>query len=256
MKRMIAILICLTAMITFVQAGPVLGTYKSSDSDFSAGHWGEYLFGGGEGELGNRFQAIGGDHSYALWNMFISESPTMIGSGSDYQTWQTTYSPVSVYQGGNTTGALVTVDDSVLMLTQVGPWWDGDGETFTYSGGSLQVYNFDLQEMVVTSTKYADGRLAWETTGTATMGQYIATFSASFASVGSPVTDIEWNINGEINDNLPSGADYWQGHDYYAGIDSDLHGGYVTSAEITVVPEPATIAILGLGGLLLRRKRA
>jgi hypothetical protein len=36
--------------------------------------------------------------------------------------------------------------------------------------------------------------------------------------------------------------------------DPTFYGGYVDAADLTITPEPATIAILSLGGLLLRRK--
>ncbi len=39
------------------------------------------------------------------------------------------------------------------------------------------------------------------------------------------------------------------------GIDGVSHPGYVDAAELTVTPEPATLAPLGLGGLVLLRRR-
>jgi hypothetical protein len=36
--------------------------------------------------------------------------------------------------------------------------------------------------------------------------------------------------------------------------DPTFYGGYVDAADLTVTPEPATMGLLGLGGLLLRRK--
>ncbi len=76
-----------------------------------------------------------------------------------------------------------------------------------------------------------------------------------------------------------AGADPGPGHDYeaaqngpstpgpgdystveFVGVQAgtytiDLTGGATATADITVVPEPATVALLGLGGLVLLRKR-
>ena len=39
------------------------------------------------------------------------------------------------------------------------------------------------------------------------------------------------------------------------GIDGNYGGGYVDAADMTIVPEPATMCLLGLGGLLLRKRK-
>jgi hypothetical protein len=40
-----------------------------------------------------------------------------------------------------------------------------------------------------------------------------------------------------------------------AGIDGLIHAGYVDSASLTLVPEPATLSLLALGGLAMLRRR-
>jgi hypothetical protein len=39
------------------------------------------------------------------------------------------------------------------------------------------------------------------------------------------------------------------------GLDGNYYPGYVDAADMTVVPEPATLGLLAMGILALRRKR-
>ena len=59
-----------------------------------------------------------------------------------------------------------------------------------------------------------------------------------------------------ISCDIPVGTRWIASQVLYSNASLQGHPGYVDAVELTIVPEPATIALLGLGCLLLRRKRS
>ena len=158
---------------------------------------------------------------------------------------------VSAVSGGSATidvapGATVVVDlvsdtlCTALMDTGTAGWW------VTADSGIGLPTNGTFDSSLDQVTSDALSRLyAGTSSGTAyiDIGDSIFQFSVT-APTGLGTYDVDMNVNSET-------ASFFDelGAEHY---DDLVQGG---SLAITVIPEPMTIALLGLGGLFLRRKK-
>ncbi len=222
--KSIGIFLCMTAV---TWAAPLVGSYKSPDAgdDFLNGRWSESFAGGGEFLPGNVIHAASWDEASLAteWELANSTLSTVqlihdtVVAGTGLQIYQTHYT------GG------------VLTLTDQGPWWNaGDAgnaylvdithhehsTTMTYSGGERT----DLR-----STVYLRG-----------VFQDYPGYELEFMVA----TALQLGEGGLLND-----------YPAYIGA-NDGHWGAIQKINMQIVPEPATLGLLGLGSLaLIRRKR-
>lgn len=150
---------------------------------------------------------------------------------------------IDIVQGG-TTDALF--DERVFIPDLI----FSSGYTDVTPSGSLEIK--DDSDNVLLSGTLASGDFASLFTTAVLYTQFTTDFT---------VTSISNTISSDFLDTLSIGSKFdfnltMQGNENFVDIlgDGDEHGNGF-SGSITLIPEPATVCLLGLGGLLLRRKR-
>jgi len=153
------------------------------------------------------------------------------------------------------------------MITNPGS--DGDGRTLTfyssantYTGSIVNNGRFALADDALLNFVIGASGVNNSVSGTGAQTIFDGDFSFDLTGAGTNLGD-NWTIASAMSQTFGDtfnvigftdiGGGFWMKH-----ISGDLYYQFsegASPATLTVVPEPATIALLGLGGLLLRRKR-
>lgn len=152
----------------------------------------------------------------------------------------------SQWWGGNSG---VGVPDPIEGDLCGGVWWSDDGifqgiaigpGTYTVSG-QLSQENLGLNRIGVIQAEVGDGVNVWW------VQQIVITQN-------DPA--LTWLSGSTVIDNTTAGATYLNINLFMIDQDGPHTGqGIVRYDNVSVVPEPATLSLLALGGLLLRRRR-
>ncbi len=208
-------------------AAPVTGVFDSIFGDVLEGRWSESYVNGLPGQAGNTLTAHSWDGSRAAgqWTIdgLVSFAPTYGG---------TTPVGAELYVTEYDTSA------ATMTLASAGPWWD------PADSAGMSAYAVDLTSYRHDTYVSEDGSVDTQVTLT---GQF-----ADF-----PDHRIEWLLAWAVQDGtgaVPGGGEY---PDYEPPCATAGHYGRVQEIQLEVVPEPASLGLLLLGGaaVLLRRRQ-
>jgi len=190
----------------------------------------------------------GSDNStIAQWNAWINlqaDSSTITGFGglnfSAIVSLNDGVTPVNAKDNAVISGPVYLANGSFLF-TDAADAWDGSGNSTGTALPTAIVINED-GNAINTSGSSGAGRLVW--TGSNNDGNVTGTYpgangTQSMMTGNSVDTDDDWITNTTAE---------------RRGPDTALRV-YGLSEVITIVPEPSSLALLGLGGLLIARRR-
>lgn len=238
MKRKLCLLVAALMCGVLAQASiaPLAGYYVSqelsgvpNDGIVLDGRWSEASPTGAEGAVGSTIHAASWDGASlgTMWEVIdpAIQSVTLIsdidlGGGLTQKVYQTTY-----------TGGTLTLKDA-------GPWWNA-ADSGSYSEYVLTIDSYSH----VTTKEYLNGTQIGFTTSVALNATFVEdpSMTVSFLIAAAVPIGMGATVAPDYPDfaiNAPGGA--W---------------GNVQKIRMEIVPEPATLVILGLGGLTLLRKR-
>lgn len=229
----IAGVFALAALMTgsSVQGAPLEGYYTSvvshPDPDYiegvEEGRWSESYYGGGPLQVGNTIN-VESWASPELASQWILTGPFIPTGGIDGDTGVVTYD----------------TSTTTMLLKDTGPWWDDDDSP------GLTEYNVDVT--LCRRGPFLSSQLD-DPYGMITVEGEITGFAQPYNVEFFLAVTYE---HGEGS--LPAGypaylPETWQG--------DDGHWGVVQMIQMQITPEPATLALVALGGLgvLARRRR-
>lgn len=226
-------MLCVLLLATAVQAGPILGSYDSSDLSglVETGRWTEGFKFGTPNTVGN------GAHA-ASWNAGVLGAqweligPTIASTTVIYPVGGSPVPPptgmaIIIYQRVfDTTGATLT-------LTDTGPWWNAADP------GTEYVVDLTLYEQTLTVT-YVNGAIA-NASSIETFQGDIQGYPGYQLLYGHTVGAYEdYGLAAQLPANYPS----------FFPVGSPAGAwGVAEGIRFDIVPEPSTMALLGMGVL-------
>mgnify|MGYP006279058833 CR=1 FL=1 len=210
-------------------AAPIIGEYASptTGNDMLNGRWSESWLGGQEGAIGNTINAASWDEAnlgteWEMFGMSIAASPTVDdnrdANGNGTVTYRTSY------------------DGGQMLLKDTGAWWGGgSGSEYVvdlggYEHTTVKVY-VEGQEVAATTTIYSHG----------VFQGYGGIYEVSFVTAVA-VPDGSGPLAPDYPEYLPAG-------------ETTGAYGHVQKIRMEIIPEPATMGLLAMGGLALLRRR-
>jgi hypothetical protein len=208
------------AVAGIAQAAPIVGTYQGPAMD--NGRWSESFLGGGPSQVGNVINAASWDGS-TLGAQWVLSGPALT---SDMLVSDQILNGLEVQQYYTTyAGGTITLDN--------GPWTSGGDGAYT-----VNVTNFS-QSTIVTLYKGT----VLNVTGAISMQGTIQGYAGYEVNYLSATTSI-----------AGAGAAAPAGYPVISGANGGQWGA-ATSVTMQIVPEPATLALLALGGMAMLRRR-
>lgn len=170
-------------------------------------------------------------------------------------------------KGGEIKGRLFANDNTIITLENgtVHDLQSGRDATVTMTGGTVDILVANTSSTITVSGGLVTDHLTASNNGTI----YLDGSGFEVTDLSGKVTSLSYGDNlsilGTLVENRPDGVIL----DYYAGtitgilsdgsvLNSDFYinnlGARAGTADIFIIPEPATLLLFGLGGLVLRRR--
>lgn len=230
MARLSWLLLTIVSCVCVVSASPITGMFNSPDagSDFYSGRWSESFAGGYRGAIGNVIHAASWSGTalagqWELSGLVLSATPTLIQDTVNLTTGNGMRTYLTTYSGGT------------LSLMDTGPWWN------TGDGGTTYVVDVDTYE---------------NTTVQVIQNWNVTTFRTTAYMSGTFHDYSPYLLTFAIGSALPLGSGTSIPSDYPAFVgDDNGDWGAVQKITMEIVPEPATLSLLALGGLTILRRR-
>ncbi|MFP4053437.1 MAG: PEP-CTERM sorting domain-containing protein [Phycisphaerae bacterium] len=231
-KRFIAGAAVIALVAGFAAASPITGVYASPDAgtDFLNGRWTEYYIGGAEGQVGNQLYAASydGTNYGTEWSLGGASLQTvnLLHDTGLTRTYET------IYGGG------------VMELFAPGPWWD------SADTGNYDSYLITLDQVILQTVKLiVDGQEETYTSIVSLKGSFVdfdgyeVSYLQAAAIPKGELSEILGELPEEMVPQIPCSDGTW---------------GEIQKIRMEIVPEPATMSLLVLGGLgmLMRRRHA